>query len=337
MADWMWFGRLFSPRLVSSGALLGEACRAGGEVSTTPIVLGQRPYGSPVEVCRPPRWKAYAMPETIEPRKGATGQPITQPSPVEMLKQAVAGGPKAAAKAAPSAAAPTRKAFHLGANGRLAAASVAALVGGVCLGLVAAPQERSGAALAQVQAELSAGRSEAAGFAQEIDRLARTVTALRDASEAARGDTKALGHTVTDRLSRTEQTLDKRLSSLSDTVARVERDQTERMTSAIAQWEKKLQPVAAAPAKAESKPETRAAEPTQTGSLPDKPKSDTLEGWALRDVYDGVAVLEDRRRRLVEVGRGDAVPGIGRVEAIERRGRQWVVVTRQGVITPQAW
>ncbi|MDF9790829.1 hypothetical protein M2440_001530 [Methylorubrum extorquens] len=159
------------------------------------------------------------MPETIEPRKGATGQPIAQPSPVEMLKQAVAGGPKAAAKAMPPAAAPTRKAFHLGANGRLAAASVAALVGGVCLGLVAAPQERSGAALAQVQAELSAGRSEAARFAQEIDRLARTVTALRDASEAARGDTKALGHTLTDRLSRTEQTLDKRLSSLSETVA----------------------------------------------------------------------------------------------------------------------
>ncbi|CAX21696.1 protein of unknown function [Methylorubrum extorquens DM4] len=277
------------------------------------------------------------MPETIEPRKGATGQPIAQPSPVEMLKQAVAGGPKAAAKATPPAAAPTRKAFHLGANGRLAAASVTALVGGVCLGLVAAPQERSGAALAQVQAELSAGRSEAARFAQEIDRLARTVTALRDASEAARGENKALGHTLTDRLSRTEQTLDKRLANFTETVARVERDQTERMTSAIAQWEKKLQPVAAAPAKAESKLETRAAEPTQTGSLPDKPKSDTLEGWALRDVYDGVAVLEDRRRRLVEVGRGDAVPGIGRVEAIERRGRQWVVVTRQGVITPQAW
>ncbi|BDL37426.1 hypothetical protein [Methylorubrum sp. GM97] len=282
------------------------------------------------------------MPETIEPRKGATGQPIAQPSPVEMLKQAVAGGPKAGAKATPPAAAPTRKAFHLGANGRLAAASVAALVGGVCLGLVAASQERSGGALAQVQAELSAGRSEAARFAQEIDRLARTVTALRDASEAARGETKALGHTVTDRLSRTEQTLDKRLANLSETVARVERDQTERMTSAIAQWEKKLQPVAAAApakseAKPEAKPEARAAEPTQTGSLPDKPKSDTLEGWALRDVYDGVAVLEDRRRRLVEVGRGDAVPGIGRVEAIERRGRQWVVVTRQGIITPQAW
>ncbi|TFZ55827.1 hypothetical protein E4V01_21070 [Methylorubrum sp. Q1] len=278
------------------------------------------------------------MPETIETRKGATGKPIAQPSPVEMLKQAVAGGPKAGANATPPAAAPTRKSFHLGANGRLAAASVAALVGGVCLGLLATPQERSGTVLAQIQTELSAGRSEAARFAQEIDRLARTVTALREASDVARSETKALGHTVTDRLGRTEQALDKRLANLSETMARVERDQAERMTSAIAQWEKKLQPVAAAaPAKSEPKSEARAPEPTQTGSLPDKLKTNTLEGWALRDVYDGVAILEDRRRQLVEVGRGDAVPGIGRVEAIERRGRQWVVVTRQGVITPQAW
>ena len=277
------------------------------------------------------------MSETIEPGKGATGKPMAQPSPVEMLKQAVTGGAKVGADATAPAPAPARKSF-LGANGRLAAASAAALVGGVCLGLVATPRERSGAELAQVQAELSAGRSDAARFAQEIDRLARTVTALRDASEAARSETKALGHTLTERLGRTEQALDKRLASLSETVARVDRDQAERMTGALAQWEKKLQPVAtAAPANSEVKPEARTPEPTQTGSLPDKPKINTLEGWALRDVYDGVAILEDRRRQLVEVGRGDAVPGIGRVEAIERRGRQWVVVTRQGIITPQAW
>ena len=277
------------------------------------------------------------MSETIEPGKGAAGKPMAQPSPVEMLKQAVTGGAKVGADATAPASAPTRKSF-LGANGRLAAASAAALVGGVCLGFVATPRERSGAELAQVQAELSAGRSDAARFAQEIDRLARTVTALREASEAARSETKALGHTITERLGRTEQALDKRLASLSETVARVDRDQAERMTGALAQWEKKLQPVAAAaPAKSEAKPEARTPEPTQTGSLPDKPKMNTLEGWALRDVYDGVAILEDRRRQLVEVGRGDAVPGIGRVEAIERRGRQWVVVTRQGIITPQAW
>lgn len=256
-------------------------------------------------------------------------------SPAELLKQAVAGASKTGA--AP-AAAPSRRAIRLGANGRLAAASGVALIGGVALGLMAAPQEPSGAVLAQVRADLSAARTETIRLAQDLDRLARATTALRETNEAARGEVKALASGLGERIGRTEQALDKRLTSLAETMTRNEREQGERIAGMVAQLEKKSQPtVAAAPAKPEPKPETRTPEPTQTGSLADKPKSDTLDAWALRDVYDGVAILEDRRRRLVEVGRGDAVPGVGRVEAIERRGRQWVVVTRQGLITPQAW
>lgn len=282
------------------------------------------------------------MSETVQAGKNGAKVPAEKISPEEMLKQAVAGASKVAAPVAARA----RKTVRLGANGRLAAASVAALIGGLSLGLLAAPQERSGEGLAQVRADLSAGRAESARLAQEIDRLARTATALREASEAARGETKALAAALAERIGRSEQALDKRLTILAETVTRGEREQSDRIAGMIAQLEKKSQAsVAAVPAKpevkseakSESKPEARAAEPTQTGSLADKPKTETLDGWALRDVYDGVAILEDRRRRLVEVGRGDAVPGIGRVEAIERRGRQWVVVTRQGIITPQTW
>lgn len=278
------------------------------------------------------------MSETVQAGKNGAKVPAEKISPEEMLKQAVAGASKVAAPVAARA----RKTVRLGANGRLAAASVAALIGGLSLGLLAAPQERSGEGLAQVRADLSAGRAESARLAQEIDRLARTATALREASEAARGETKALAAGLADRIGRSEQALDKRLTILAETVTRGEREQSDRIAGMIAQLEKKSQAsVAAVPAKPEAKselkPEARAAEPTQTGSLADKPKTETLDGWALRDVYDGVAILEDRRRRLVEVGRGDAVPGIGRVEAIERRGRQWVVVTRQGIITPQTW
>ena len=67
----------------------------------------------------------------------------------------------------------------------------------------------------------------------------------------------------------------------------------------------------------------------------DKPP--VIDGWALRDIFEGAAILENRRHRLVEVGPGDVVPGVGRVEAVERRGRDWVVVTRQGLVTPQPW
>ena len=72
------------------------------------------------------------------------------------------------------------------------------------------------------------------------------------------------------------------------------------------------------------------AEPAaQTGSVA---KDAPVEGWVLREVYDGIALIEGRNRRLVEVGPGESVPGVGRVEAIERRGKRWVVVTAKGLI-----
>lgn len=278
------------------------------------------------------------MARTIEANNDGAKKPAAAISPEEMLKQAVTGAKAVPAPAGGIAATPLRRIFRLDGGGRLAAASAAALACGVVLGLAAAPRERGGEALAQITAELAAGRSDTARLAQEIERLARTTTGLREASETTRAEIKALGTSVTDRIGRTEQALDRRLISLSEAAARNEREQGERLASLIAQLEKKLPaPTVTAAAKAEPKPEARPSEPTQTGSLPDKPKTETVEGWALRDVYDGIAILEDRRRRLVEVGRGDAVPGVGRVEAIERRGRQWVVVTRQGVITSQAW
>jgi len=54
-------------------------------------------------------------------------------------------------------------------------------------------------------------------------------------------------------------------------------------------------------------------------------------GYVLRDVREGVAVLEGRSG-LREVAPGDVIPGAGRVRAIERRGQEWVVVTSIGVI-----
>ncbi|WP_232630089.1 hypothetical protein [Methylobacterium sp. Leaf118] len=261
----------------------------------------------------------------------------------ELLKQAVGAGPepRVAPVEAPAPGTGAPRTFRLGANGRLAAAASIALACGLTIGLNAAPRERSGEALGQLRAGIEAGRAETQRLAQDVDRLARAATALREASEAARGEIKALNTSLTERIGRTEQALDRRLAALSDTMVQAEREQSVKIAGLATQMEKKPplppSPVAALPAKAETKPEAKLTEPVQTGSLPDKAKPDTVEGWAVRDVYDGVAILEDRRRRLVEVGAGDAVPGVGRVEAIERRGRAWVVVTRQGVITPQAW
>jgi hypothetical protein len=57
----------------------------------------------------------------------------------------------------------------------------------------------------------------------------------------------------------------------------------------------------------------------------------TVEGWVLRDVGRGSALIESRRG-LFEVFAGDPIPGLGRVDAIRKQDGRWVVVTSKGLI-----
>jgi hypothetical protein len=68
-----------------------------------------------------------------------------------------------------------------------------------------------------------------------------------------------------------------------------------------------------------------AAPKTEVARLP------TVEGWILRDVARGGALIESRRG-MYEVYAGDPVPGLGRVDAIRKQDGRWVVVTSKGLI-----
>jgi hypothetical protein len=57
----------------------------------------------------------------------------------------------------------------------------------------------------------------------------------------------------------------------------------------------------------------------------------TVEGWVLRDVANGGALIEGRQG-MYEVYAGDPVPGLGRVDAIRRQDGRWVVVTSRGLV-----
>ena len=57
----------------------------------------------------------------------------------------------------------------------------------------------------------------------------------------------------------------------------------------------------------------------------------TVEGWVLRDVDNGSALIEGRQG-VFEVYPGDPVPGLGRVDAIRKQDGRWVVVTSKGLI-----
>jgi hypothetical protein len=99
----------------------------------------------------------------------------------------------------------------------------------------------------------------------------------------------------------------------------------------------KTTPVAAAPA---ATPLAASAAKDVTGSIapvptpapkPEVARLPTVEGWVLREVADGGAIIEGRQGAF-EVFTGDPVPGLGRVDAIRRQDGRWVVVTSRGLI-----
>ena len=67
------------------------------------------------------------------------------------------------------------------------------------------------------------------------------------------------------------------------------------------------------------------------------PKPVTLGNWTVRDVYDGIALVEARQGGVREVSPGEFLPGAGEVRSIERRGRAWIVVTSRGIIDTATW
>ena len=98
--------------------------------------------------------------------------------------------------------------------------------------------------------------------------------------------------------------------------------------------------VAAAPAAAKditgSIPQQVAAvtPPASAQAAPPKPevaRLPTVDGWILRDVANGGALIENRRG-MYEVYAGDPIPGLGRVDAIRKQDGRWVVVTSKGLI-----
>ena len=58
----------------------------------------------------------------------------------------------------------------------------------------------------------------------------------------------------------------------------------------------------------------------------------TIDGWMLRDVTDGTAVLEGPEGTF-RVKRGDTVPGVGKILGILRWGNRPIVATSRGLIS----
>jgi hypothetical protein len=159
--------------------------------------------------------------------------------------------------------------------------------------------------------------------AEDGERFERSATA----SDALAQDTAAKLARLGEKLDRLETGSKDSASGFNAVIARLER-----IEDRIAATTARAAPV---PAPAVQGPEATSTEsPALTGSLNLRvpAKDATVEGWVLHEVHNDTALIESRNGRLVEVAQGEMVPGVGRVEAIERRGKRWVVVTPKGVI-----
>lgn len=133
----------------------------------------------------------------------------------------------------------------------------------------------------------------------------------------------------------------------SDRLDRIEKAQAEpaaklaRLTEAVEKLKAAQAapvPVAAVPAAAKditgsiSPPATVVAAPVPLPvPKPEVARLPTVEGWVLREVAHGGALIEGRQG-IYEVYAGDPVPGLGRVDAIRKQDGRWVVVTSKGLV-----
>jgi hypothetical protein len=159
--------------------------------------------------------------------------------------------------------------------------------------------------------------------------------AIADATQSLQESVTKLGHelaTLKSGIVNAHRSTSTQFVKLSERLDHADKAQAEptaklaRLQESIDRLEHRQQQAAAAPP------------PEITGSIAPpkeepKPQPQIVEGWRLRDFYDGRAVVENRNGMLYRIGPGANVPGLGRIEAIRRENGRVVVVTAKGIIT----
>jgi hypothetical protein len=298
----------------------------------------------------------------VEPAKAAEAAPIE-------IK--IASGEAAASEPAQAPARPR----SLPRYSAQAAAVLAALGIGWAAGHATTATSRSvanpahEAIMAIDWAGLASGLQKAQGdtmrMAADVQALKGTLAGLKETAERSKQEAAGRFGQLAERLDRihkADQEIAAKLAAMTERLEKADREANARLASAaerldLIERSTSAQAAAAPKALLQSALQPPAAPPVpaaeaglRTGSIPDQkaedgkseqPKAEAkampIEGWVLREVYDGVALIEGRNKRLIEIAPGQSLSGIGRVESIERRGRSWVVVTTRGVITSQPW
>jgi hypothetical protein len=173
-----------------------------------------------------------------------------------------------------------------------------------------------------------------------ISRLDTEVAALRTSLEQALKHSAAQLGKTSDRLDKVEKAQVEpaaKLAKLSETVEKLRTASTaapSATTPAAAPVAAAATTTPVAPKESTGSIQTANAGPAQVPLPAPKPeiaRLPTVEGWVLRDVGNGSALIEGRQG-IFEVYAGDPIPGLGRIDAIRKQDGRWVVVTSKGLI-----
>jgi hypothetical protein len=185
------------------------------------------------------------------------------------------------------------------------------------------------ASLGGLQASLDRGRP-----AEDVKSLKASVEALKQGLDTAKSDTAGTLAQLSGKVDRADQVAAQKLTQIVERLDRLERRPDQMPVGSIAPQPPMRPVVQLPPQPAGVLSQAKVAQAQVAEANAQSPQKPPIQGWILRDVYDGIALVEGRGGYR-EVSVGEAIPGVGRVEAIERHGKRWVVVTSQGVIASE--
>jgi len=289
---------------------------ADGKEPAPPAADSATPDTAPAETSMP----ETSMPETSAPTMAAVESPPLAPE-VRAVNREMAGEPSSAETTSAIAPSSLTGGWRLPKLSRRArrrgmiAASIAFAAGvGAAAGAIIAASHPPPPA--PVHDDIAA--SERAAMQKTIARLTRDVTTLRASLDAATKSANTQLAKLNERV--TEKAASEKQPERHAAAAAASQDITGSVGAPVAAAAVPVpppRPVVQAAAKPDVKPvETRPV---------------IVEGWAIRSVRDGVALLENRGE-IYEVVAGAPLPGLGRVEAVRRQDGLWVVVTPKGLI-----
>jgi hypothetical protein len=179
-------------------------------------------------------------------------------------------------------------------------------------------------------------------MAEDIRALKASVEALRAAQSQAAKDAAAL-EGLKPRLEAVNTETGASIAELAGKVEHLQREPAAKLSQILERLDRIERQIAAPLATASigaapAPGKAAAGKQAQLAGAPAKPPLENAKGhpqlitnWVVRDVYDGIALVESPRGSI-EVAPGEIIPGAGMVKSIERRGAGWIVITSRGLV-----